>query len=170
MHGGKITVTSEGEGRGSEFCVRLPRHDADAEPVPRDDGAVADSEGGCEVLVVDDNVDAAESLAMLLQLQGHAAHAVHSGDAALAAIADGAYQAVLLDIGLPDLSGYEVARRIRARLGDRCPRLIALTGWGQESDRERAREAGFDEHLTKPADPDALARLVAGAQGTPASH
>jgi len=170
MHGGKITVTSEGEGRGSEFCVRLPRHDAGAEPVPRDDGAVADSEGGCEVLVVDDNVDAAESLAMLLQLQGHAAHAVHSGDAALAAIADGAYQAVLLDIGLPDLSGYEVARRIRARLGDRCPRLIALTGWGQESDRERAREAGFDEHLTKPADPDALARLVAGAQGTPASH
>lgn len=113
------------------------------------------------ILVVDDNVDAATSLAMLLELDGHEARVAHSGTDALAAIAQFAPRAVFLDIGLPDMSGYEVARRVRA-MSDLAvtPRLIALTGWGSEEDRRRAAEAGFDDHLVKPVDPDHLGSVL----------
>jgi CheY-like chemotaxis protein len=106
------------------------------------------------ILVVDDNVDAAASLAMLLQLDGHATLVAHSGAEALAAVSRFAPECVFLDIGLPDLSGYDVARRLCSMPGlEPRPRLIALTGWGQEEDRARSREAGFDAHLVKPVDP-----------------
>jgi CheY-like chemotaxis protein len=109
------------------------------------------------ILVVDDNADAASSLAMLLELDGHDTRVANSGMDALTAVAGFSPHVVFLDIGLPDLSGYEVARRLRSMTGlEPRPRLIALTGWGQEEDRERSREAGFDAHLVKPVDPAEL--------------
>jgi CheY-like chemotaxis protein len=108
------------------------------------------------LLVVDDNADGAASTAMLLELQGHTLRIAHSGLEAIAAVPEFQPQVVILDIGLPDISGYEVARRLRASLAQATPRLIALTGWGSEDDRRRARAAGFDAHLVKPVDPDEL--------------
>jgi len=160
LHGGAISALSEGEGRGSEFRVRLPSMAAPGEPVVAGRKDEHGAAAGSRVLVVDDNVDAAESLAMLLELQGHRVHAVHSGEAALEALATEPYQAVLLDIGMPRMDGYEVARRVRQRLGAGAPVLIALTGWGTDTDRTRATAAGFDHHLTKPADPLLIARLI----------
>jgi CheY-like chemotaxis protein len=113
------------------------------------------------ILVVDDNIDAATSLAMLLQLDGHDTRVAHSGAEALAAATGFAPHFVLLDIGLPDLSGYEVARRLRSLPGlEPTPRLIALTGWGQAEDRARSREAGFEVHLVKPVDPADLGAVL----------
>ncbi|HUQ09839.1 MAG TPA: response regulator [Steroidobacteraceae bacterium] len=113
--------------------------------------------GSHRILVVDDNVDAATSLAMLLELDGHDTRVAHSGIDALAAVTAFAPHVVFLDIGLPDLSGYDVARRLRSMAGlETRPRLIALTGWGQAEDRLRSREAGFDAHLVKPVDPAEL--------------
>jgi CheY-like chemotaxis protein len=113
------------------------------------------------VLVVDDNADAAATLRMALELQGHDARAAFSGQAALDALADFDAEVVLLDLGMPGMNGFEVAQRIRAlpRGGDVL--LVALTGWGQEEDRRRTAEAGFDEHLTKPVDAERLAALLA---------
>jgi CheY-like chemotaxis protein len=117
----------------------------------------AEISGPGRILVVDDNADAAASLAMLLELDGHATRVAHSGADALAAVVEFAPAVVFLDIGLPDLSGYEVAQRVRAMTGlEPRPRLIALTGWGHEEDRARSRAAGFDVHLVKPVDPAAL--------------
>jgi CheY-like chemotaxis protein len=114
------------------------------------------------ILVVDDNADAACSLAMLLELDGHATRVAHSGADALAAIPDFAPHVVFLDIGLPDFNGYEVARRVRAMDGLRTrPRLIALTGWGGDEDRRQAADAGFDAHLVKPVDPAGLGTVLA---------
>src|SRR5690606_38123268 len=112
------------------------------------------------VLVVDDNLDAARSLSLLLELQGHRVEMVHDGQAALDILEGLEPDLVLLDIGLPRLNGYEVARRIRARLGGANLRLVAVTGWGQDEDKERALEAGFDEHVTKPIDNEVLARIL----------
>ncbi len=113
------------------------------------------------VLVVDDNVDAANSLAMLLELDGHGTRVAHSGTHALAVVSEFAPDVVLLDIGLPDISGYEVARRVRAMQDlPTMPRLVALTGWGSEEDRQHAAEAGFDAHLLKPVDPAGLGSVL----------
>jgi CheY-like chemotaxis protein len=112
-------------------------------------------------LVVDDNVDGAESLATLLKLLGHEVHVAHDGPAALLATADVRPEVVFLDIGLPGMDGYEVARRLR-RPGRSEALLVALTGYGQEEDRRRSREAGFDHHLVKPVDPAVLEDLLAG--------
>jgi CheY-like chemotaxis protein len=117
------------------------------------------SRGPLRVLVVDDNVDSAEMLQVLLGSMGHDAQLAHDGKSAIAAAAAQKPQVVLLDIGLPDMDGYEVARQIRARQ-DGPMRLIALTGWSQDDTREKARDAGFDHHLTKPTEPDALERLL----------
>jgi CheY-like chemotaxis protein len=117
--------------------------------------------GPLRVLVVDDNVDSAEMMLMLLGSMGHEAQLAHDGKSALALVAAHHPQVVLLDIGLPDMDGYEVARQIRARHSEPM-RIIALTGWGQDEARQRAREAGFDHHLTKPTDPDMLERLLSG--------
>jgi CheY-like chemotaxis protein len=112
------------------------------------------------VLIADDNRDSAETLADLLRMEGHAVTAVHDGPGSLAAFEDFRPDIVLLDIGMPGLDGYEVARRMRASRFSKDTRLIAITGWGQEHDRERAFSAGFDYHLTKPVDPRRLSELL----------
>ncbi|MHC5539611.1 response regulator, partial [Singulisphaera rosea] len=111
-------------------------------------------------LVVDDNRDSAETLARLQRLRGHQVKVAHDGPEALRLLANFRPQLILLDLGLPGMSGYEVARRIRESTELRGVTLVALTGWGQEEDRRRTREAGFDHHLVKPADPDELERIV----------
>jgi CheY-like chemotaxis protein len=110
--------------------------------------------------VVDDNVDAAESLSLLLQLEGHDVRMAHNGHAAIEKVLEFRPEIVLLDLGMPGMDGYEVARRLRARPELRQTRLVALTGWGQDRDRQRTKEAGFDDHLVKPVEPQALERLL----------
>lgn len=112
------------------------------------------------VLIVDDNTDAADSLCALLQLSGHIAKPVYRGHDALSEVLKFQPDVVLLDIGLPDLDGYEVARRARALYGKTCPYLVALSGWGQADDKELAREAGIEQHLTKPVDAETLAQVL----------
>jgi two-component system CheB/CheR fusion protein len=157
MHGGTVEAKSAGAGHGSEFIVRLPLAEA------HDDAHAAAAAGadsaplaGQRILVVDDNQDAADTLAMLLEADGAQARAVYGGPAALAALPGLRSDVVLLDLGMPDMDGFEVARRIRADPALAGVRIVALTGWGQESDRERTRGAGFDFHLTKPVDLDVL--------------
>jgi PAS domain S-box-containing protein len=159
MHGGTLTAHSEGPGRGTEMTVRLPL----ASPEPSAETAsetVHEPAGGRRVLVVDDNVDAADSTVALLELWGHEAVAVYDGPAALEAARDHSPQVVLLDIGLPGMTGYEVAQRLRELPGSAIELLAAMTGYGQDEDRRRAAEAGFDLHLTKPLDPSRLRELV----------
>ncbi|MCU0760665.1 MAG: PAS domain-containing protein [Steroidobacteraceae bacterium] len=168
MHGGTVEVQSPGPGRGSTFTLRL-RREAPPRPVAPPPGSRAPVRPH-RILVVDDNVDAADSMAMLLQLEGHAAQAVYGATAALAAIAAQEPDMVLLDIGMPEMDGYEVARRIRGREPVRRMRLVALTGYGQEADVARSTAAGFDAHLVKPADPEALARLFDAPAPEPDRH
>jgi PAS domain S-box-containing protein len=164
MHGGAIAVASDGPGHGSTFTVRLP---VAAAPVPVDRGAgpAAASPNQAStprrILVVDDNVDAAESLAMLLQLAGHTTEAVHSGPAALEAVRAFKPEVVFLDIGLPGMNGYEVAQKLREEPDTSGTVLVALTGWGTEDDRQKAKDHGFDHHLTKPAEAAHVAALLA---------
>jgi PAS domain S-box-containing protein len=165
IHGGSVQAFSAGLGTGSEFVVRLP---APAHLGPSDRFAVKRNAGGASperILVVDDNVDAAESLAKLLRLSGHEASTAYTGMAVAGAVAEHRPDVVLLDIGLPGLDGYEVARRLRAAPGGDRLLLIALTGYGQESDRQRSRAAGFDHHLVKPLDVVALELLLGNQKG-----
>jgi len=162
LHGGSVEARSEGPGRGSEFVVRLPVGDSAAEEKDEIESRTeADlPQTRLRILVVDDNRDAADSCAMLLELSGHRVRTAYNGTQALQLGETLLPHVVLLDIGLPDLNGYEVARRIRATTwGGRLP-LVAVTGWGKEEDRERAFAAGFDHHLTKPVAPEAVASLV----------
>jgi len=129
----------------------------DAESATR--SAHTEGAANVRVLVVDDNVDAAESIAMLLRLEGHDVRSVHGAQDALEAAVVFRPHVVLLDIGLPGMDGYEVARRLRSQ-SIHSMRLVAVTGYGQQSDRERAREAGFDQHLVKPVDPEALHSVI----------
>jgi PAS domain S-box-containing protein len=160
LHGGTIEACSEGEGRGSEFILRLPVDEtADiALPMP-----VADIQQAAprRVLVVDDNKDAADSMASLLRMQHHVVQTAYSGPAALGAARVFRPEIVFLDIGLPGMDGFEIARRLRQFPETRGSRLIALTGYGQAEDRRRSEEAGFDQHCVKPLDPRALAALLA---------
>ena len=153
MHGGTVAAQSAGAGLGSEFVVRLPLAEP---PDAAHDGTAAGADAaplaGQRILVVDDNQDAADTLAMLLDADGAQARAVYDGPSALAALPVLRPHTVLLDLGMPDMDGLEVARRIRADPALAGVRIVALTGWGQESDRERTRGAGFDFHLTKPVD------------------
>jgi PAS domain S-box-containing protein len=167
MHGGSISASSEGLGQGTEFIVRLPLC-TDALPdarVSAGAGAGASVAPGTprRVLIVDDNADAADSLCTLLQLSGHTARTAYRGSDALREISQFHPDVVLLDIGLPDISGYEVARRARAQNDGRCPILIALSGWGRAEDRELALEAGIEAHLTKPIDALTLEQLLDNA-------
>jgi PAS domain S-box-containing protein len=163
MHGGQVEAHSEGPGQGSEFVLRLPLRNSagsgEASPSPAPAGQAGRLR---KVLVVDDNRDAATSLAFLLNAIGHEARTAHDGSQALVEAEHFLPDVVVLDIGMPGLNGYEVARRLRAMPALRGLSLIALTGWGQEQDRRRSREAGFDHHLVKPADLGELKRLVAG--------
>lgn len=158
LHGGSASATSAGLGSGSEFSVRLPLAPATTASRPeseRDHKAATPR----RVLVVDDNVDAALSLSRLLQAAGHEVEAVHDGLAALASAPQLRPDVILLDIGLPGIDGYEVARRLRSQPETRCAVLVALTGYGQDEDRRRSQEAGFDHHLVKPVERGSLQRL-----------
>jgi PAS domain S-box-containing protein len=161
MHGGTVHASSAGPGQGSEFVVQLPalprvtlEGEPSAEPAPAESGR-----NGRRVLVVDDNADAAETMATLLQIWGHDVHVASDGPTALAQAEVHRPDVVLLDIGLPGMSGFEVARRVREipRMADAV--LIAMTGYGQDEDRRRSRAAGFAVHLVKPVAPDALRRV-----------
>ena len=158
MHGGAICASSEGLGKGSRFVVRLPLCDAPpARPsTTRAQGALGDV--ALRVLIVDDNEDAALSLAMILE--AHEVRVANTGQAAIAIAHAFQPDAVLLDLGLPDISGYEVAQHLKAFEGRTRPLLIALSGYGQAEDRTRTRDAGFDHHLVKPADPDEILALL----------
>ena len=159
LHGGRIEARSEGPGRGSEFIVRIPRRLPTTGAGPRPPApAKPDGVSRC-VLIADDNEDAAQTLAMLLEVCGHRVLVAHDGEQAVRHYTQHRPDFALLDIGMPGLDGYEVARRIRA-LGAPVT-LIALTGWGQAADKARAMEAGFDLHFTKPVDPDRIIELLA---------
>jgi PAS domain S-box-containing protein len=165
LHGGTVEAHSEGPGRGSEFVVRLPLLPGDAAVAARDAPEAAAPPPSRRVLVVDDNLDAAESLAMVLRLEGHEVQAVHEGAAVLEAARAFRPDVVLLDIGLPDgLTGYDLAPRLREAPNLEDVLLVALTGYGQEEDKRRAKQAGFDAHLTKPAAPGALQALLAAGR------
>jgi PAS domain S-box-containing protein len=161
MHGGTVEAHSEGLGRGAEFIVRLPVVSSEGIPVsqrlPKADASSEDtSQRSLRILIVDDNVDAADSIAMLLSMEGHQTRTVNTARAALLAAPEFKPEVVLLDIGLPEMDGYEVARRLRAQNGTHRMRLVAVTGYGQPADRRRARAAGFDEHMVKPVEPSVL--------------
>jgi two-component system, sensor histidine kinase len=161
MHGGSVSAYSEGEGRGSEFTIRLPL--LAAEPAHHSERLVqrpATDFGRKRVLIVDDNRDAADSLAALLNILGAETDVAYSGPDAISKLSAYHPSAILLDIGMPGMDGHEVARLIRRRPELNDVTLIAMTGWGQEKDRNRTRAAGFDHHLTKPADVDVLASLL----------
>ncbi len=170
LHGGSVEAHSAGLGKGSEFVVRLPVLFAPlAEPSPARSIAKPEPPAGAppprRVLVVDDNVDTAESMALLLSLKGYDVATAHDGPAALKKAASFHPEAVLLDIGLPGLDGYQVATRLRGRRRTAKALLVALTGYGQDEDRSRALAAGFDYHLTKPVDPQAIYDLLAPPPG-----
>jgi signal transduction histidine kinase len=161
LHGGGIRARSLGLGRGSRFVFWLPALPRDAAaPAPRRSGTPVRQRSPRRLLLVDDNVDAVESLAILLKADGHDVRVAHDGAGALALIESFRPDLVVLDIGLPGMNGYEIAQRIRARPELGAPTLVALTGYGQQEDRKRARAAGFDHHFIKPADVHALQRLL----------
>jgi CheY-like chemotaxis protein len=166
--GGSVEGRSDGRGRGSEFVIRLPLHQGEIAPAPAPRPVEAPMGQLCRVLVVEDNRDAAESLRLLLQLAGHEVAVAGDGPSALELARSHRADAVICDVGLPPpMNGYQVAEAMRADPALRSLFLVALTGLGQEDDQERARRAGFDVHLIKPAEPAALKRLLARA---PRSH
>jgi CheY-like chemotaxis protein len=161
MHGGTVEAQSAGSGKGSEFTVRLP---VLSSPTSRSQ-VLSDEEekrpdSGWRVLVVDDNVDSADSIAMLLQMSGHEVRVSYSGQDAVETAVEYQPDIVLLDIGLPGMDGYEVGRRLRKRPELREVKLIAVTGYGREADRLQSQEAGFDYHLVKPVDAQKLQDLL----------
>jgi CheY-like chemotaxis protein len=161
LHGGGLEARSAGANQGSEFLISLPRSLIVEVPVPvpqasRD--AASPAKPRC-ILVSDDNHDSADSMRMLLELAGHEVHLAHTGAEALATAKRVRPDIAILDIGMPDLSGHAVAERIRHEAWGKDVILIALTGWGQDSDKRRSLAAGFDHHLTKPIDFEILKRL-----------
>jgi CheY-like chemotaxis protein len=166
MHGGEVEAHSLGIGQGSEFVVRLPLSNGTGVSTCNPVSTRAPVLPNRRVLVVDDNRDAAQSLGLLLKLLGAEVRVVHDGPTALEEIPSYAPSVVLLDIGMPGMDGYEVARRIREQPEGQDLTLIALTGWGQEEDRRRTSQAGFDHHLLKPADLTALKSLLTPNSGT----
>jgi CheY-like chemotaxis protein len=162
MHGGAVEVTSEGPGKGSEFTVRIPvlkevRPGSAGQATGP--GAVAGAKR--RILVVDDNRDAAESLGMMLKLMGNDVRTAHDGLTAVEVADSYRPEMILLDIGLPKLNGYDACRRIREQAWSKGLVIVALTGWGQDEDRRRSQEAGFDHHLVKPVEIAMLQQLLA---------
>ncbi|MEA2604143.1 MAG: hypothetical protein QOF89_5135 [Acidobacteriota bacterium] len=169
LHGGTLEVESAGPGQGSELIVRLPLAPETAVPPPdiqetrgEIPGEIPGPRSVLRILVVDDNEDSADSLAIWLGLMGHDARTAHDGPQALAVAQEYRPDLIFLDIGMPGMNGYEVARRLRQQPETRDVTLIAVTGWGQDEDRRQSREAGFDQHLVKPLEPKALEKLLAG--------
>ncbi|HEY3486654.1 MAG TPA: ATP-binding protein, partial [Gammaproteobacteria bacterium] len=160
MHGGSIEARSEGAGRGSEFIVRLPLTPGLSSNVEKQRPDLPDAPSPRSILVVDDNHDAADSLRLLLQFLGNKVYVAHDGPSALHAVEIYRPSVVLLDLGMPGMDGYEVARRIRQQSQFNNITLIALTGWGQEEDRQRTQAEGFNQHLIKPVDINTLQALL----------
>lgn len=159
LHGGSVAAASAGLGKGSEFTVRLPKP-ARAEESSRAGPSTAPQVTPRRVLIVDDNPDAGDSLATLLEMSGHEVHVARSGPQGLEAAARLLPEVAVLDLGLPGMSGFELAERLRAESFGKNLLMVALTGYGREDDRRRTREVGFDHHLTKPADLIALAAII----------
>lgn len=159
MHGGRVAARSSGIGKGSTFEIRLP-------PIEQPEIGITEHEeiqiAPRRVMVVDDNSDAADMLAMLLQLDGHEVQALYSSRDALERAQSFRPDVMLLDIGLPDINGFEVAQRLRAMPQFGGTRLVAVTGYGRTEDRARTRAAGFDDHLVKPVEAADLKRVLAG--------
>jgi signal transduction histidine kinase len=161
MHGGTIEAHSDGEGRGSEFVVRVPLAAAGG-PDNVDSGASGGAASRHRILVVDDNVDSADSLGQLLELLGNEVRTAYDGEAGVGAATAFRPDVILMDIGMPKLNGYDAARRIREQPWGRGVVMVAQTGWGQHDDKQKSLEAGFDFHLTKPVETAALMKLLAG--------
>jgi len=164
LHGGEICAHSGGLDQGSEFTVRLPLLAPDVDNAGESPQPSVKPEAAMHVrrniLIADDNPDALESLALMLRLEGHEVACASDGEEALALAGERRPEIVVLDVGMPKLDGCEVARRIRAESWGRAAVLVALTGWGQDIDRRRSREAGFDMHLVKPVDPATLCDML----------
>jgi len=163
LHGGTVEAHSEGPGRGSEFIVRLPAPEAPSDPSWQEKGA-GDGERPLRVLVVDDCMDNAQSLGLILSRWGYEVRIVYDGPHALEEVAACRPDVVLLDIGMPGMSGYEVAEQLRQREGAEKMVLVAVSGYGEDEVRCRAREAAFDHHLVKPLDPAELKDLLIAAE------
>jgi signal transduction histidine kinase/CheY-like chemotaxis protein len=175
LHGGNVRATSPGLGQGSEFVVNLPiykpgkaaaarKASGDQAERVRTPLAPRPAQEPCRVLVVDDNVTSAQSLELLLRLEGHHARLVHDGPSALEAVSKHRYDVLLMDIGLPGMSGYDVARRVRQQPEVGNPLLVAVTGYAEDEARRLSREAGFDHHLVKPVDPEEILALLASTE------
>jgi len=165
MHGGSVTATSEGPGKGSEFIVRLPAVAARAEEMPRLPAKTPQTIAHrARILVVDDNVDMVRGLVRLLELLGHDVQTAYDGPTAIETARVHRPEFVLLDLGLPGMDGYQVATRLRQEQGSQDAVIIAVSGYGQEDDRCRSREAGFNHHLVKPIDHNVLVTLVGQSQ------
>jgi CheY-like chemotaxis protein len=161
-HGGSVEAKSDGDGQGSEFTVRLPlmQRPFSANNV-HEQNNTTERFDGCRVLVVDDNCDAAESLTMLLRLYGAEVRDVNDGESALQTLSSFHPSVIFLDIGMPGMDGFEVASEIRKRTDGQDVTIVALTGWGQDEDRQRTRDSGFDHHLVKPAELSDLQAIMA---------
>ena len=170
LHGGTVEAHSAGLGRGSKFIVRLPSLSPAGESIIARIETVKQPEQTSRVLVVDDNMDAADMLVMMLQMFGHETRAAYSGQTALETAVEYQPDVVLLDIGLPDMDGYQVARHLRQQPQTKDVRLIAITGYGQDSDRLRSQEAGCEHHLVKPVDPQKLQDLLTTSAKQPRSR
>ena len=167
MHGGSVEARSEGSGKGSEFVMRLPLMVDNPKAHERPDLTGKPQAAGHRILVVDDNQDTAESLAMLLQITGNETYTAYDGEDAIIAVEKFKPDVVLLDLGLPKLNGYDACRRIRQQAWGKDVVLVALTGWGREEDHRRSKDAGFDDHMVKPVDLAAVTKLLASL---PAEH
>ncbi len=172
-HGGTVSAYSDGPGKGSEFVVRLPLAQAqrgDAHPASdASSGLTSEQPAGFRVLIVDDNADAAEMLAYALGLDGHHTWVAHDGPQAIHLAVTARPAVAFLDIGLPVMDGYELASRLREIPGLEGIRLVAVTGYGQDSDRQRSAEAGFHHHLVKPVDLDDVHAVLEGLMEEPSS-
>jgi PAS domain S-box-containing protein len=165
LHGGSIEVRSDGLGHGSTFIARIPIGNVQEAKPPREEAARSKADAVARrVLVAEDNVDAAEMMRLMLEMSGHDVCIALDGEEAIALAGTFAPHIAFLDIGMPRIDGYEIARRIRDDLGDRVV-LVALTGWGQDEDKRRSLDAGFDHHLTKPPAPDVIERIIREAPG-----
>lgn len=167
MHGGSVEAHSEGPGKGSEFVVRLPVVvEASMPQAAGEPGEPAVPKSSLRILIVDDNRDGADSLAMMLRIMGNDTQTAYDGQEGVRISDEFRPDVVLLDIGLPKLNGYEACRRIREQPWGKDIVLVAVTGWGQEDDRRRSQEAGFNFHMAKPVDIAALEELLVRSQAT----